>query len=86
MRGVLMAWMRQSEMLERWKENQDREFALYTLVGLQNSSKLEGDQYNHLQVNSLFLILLALVSLDLSHCPVSCSLMSSVSIFSFSSK
>ena len=56
MRGVLMTWMRQSEMLERWKENQDREFALYTLVGLQNSSKIEGDQCNHLQVEKPFLV------------------------------
>ena len=56
MRGVLMTWMRQSEMLERWKENQDREFALYTFVGLQNSSKIEGDQCNHLQVEKPFLV------------------------------
>lgn len=50
MRGVLMVWMRQSEMLETWKENQNREFALYTLVGLHTSAKIEGEPYNHLQV------------------------------------
>ena len=50
MRGVLMVWMRQSEMLEKWKENQNREFALYTVVGLHTSTKIEGDPYNHLQV------------------------------------
>ena len=51
MRGVLGAWMRQSEMLETWKENQSRECALYTIVGLNTSIKIEGSQYNHLQVS-----------------------------------
>ena len=57
MRGVLQAWMRQSEMLEKWKENQTREFALYTLVGLHTSATPPPHQYNHLQVQHFLFIL-----------------------------
>ena len=73
MRGVLQAWMRQSEMLEKWKENQTREFALYTLVGLHTSATPPPHQYNHLQVQTVTLLVsITFVSLDLylAVCPL----------------
>ena len=74
MRGVLQVWMRQSEMLEKWKENQAREFALYTLVGLHTSATPPPHQYNHLQVQSIFSFLVPITFVSLDLCLTVCPL------------
>ena len=75
MRGVLQVWMRQSEMLEKWKENQTREFALYTPVGLHTSATPPPHQYNHLQVQRVTLFVpIFFISLSLVLCLTVCPL------------
>ena len=54
MRGVLAAWMKQSQQLETWKHNQNIKFALHSVVSLHGAgTTLDHTQYNHLQVSKL---------------------------------
>ena len=64
MRGVLLAWMRQSEQLEEWKNHQNTKLALHSVVDLNSGANLlDSSKYNHLQLDIVCLYLLFLVQM-----------------------
>ena len=51
MRGILFCWMMQSESLEKFKENNNPDFALHSKFNLRTGQPSAGThEYGHLQV------------------------------------
>jgi hypothetical protein len=61
MRGILFCWMRQSQHLEKYKENQSVKNALHSKFNIKTGDEIGEEKYGHLQIDcvSLFLVTLA---------------------------
>jgi hypothetical protein len=61
MRGILFCWMRQSQNLEKYKENQLVKNALHSKFNIKTGDEIGDEKYGNLQIDcvSLYLITLA---------------------------
>jgi len=67
MRGILKCWMKQSNKLEAWKENQCPQLALHVLFHLQTGEEVvSSKEYNHFQLDVVSLYLIYLVQMTRS--------------------
>ena len=60
MRGILFCWMRQSQNLEKYKENQSLKNTLHSKFNISTGDEVPDENYGHLQIDcvSLFLVTL----------------------------
>ncbi|XP_074644676.1 phosphorylase b kinase regulatory subunit beta-like isoform X2 [Tubulanus polymorphus] len=64
MRGILMAWMKQSEKVERFKQNQSPKNALHCKFDMVTGDALsKDDEGEHLQIDAVALFILFLVEM-----------------------
>lgn len=63
MRGILYCWMKQADLLENFKNNQNPEFALHSRFTVMDGDPVDEPWYPHLQIDVVSLYLLFLTQM-----------------------
>lgn len=63
MRGILFCWMKQADLLENFKNNQNPEFALHCRFKVIDGDPIDDEWYPHLQIDVVALYLLYLTQM-----------------------